>query len=185
MGSPGILRPGEPGYDEARRVWNAMVDRRPALDRPLSETADVVAAVALARRDGLEIGVRCGGHSVAGHAVPEGGLMIDLTPDGRGAGRPGAAAGVGAGRRPARGAGRGHPAVRAGDDGRQRLAHRRRRAHARRRDGLARPPVRAGLRQRAVLRGGHRGRRRRPRLGRRRTPSSSGACAAAAATSAW
>src|SRR3954449_8566422 len=79
MGCPGILRPGEPGYDEARRVWNAMVDRRPALIVRCHETAEVVAAVALARRDGLEIGVRCGGHSVAGHAVPEGGVMIDLT----------------------------------------------------------------------------------------------------------
>jgi FAD/FMN-containing dehydrogenase len=82
MGRPGILRPGEPGYDEARRVWNAMIDRRPALIARCHETADVVAAVALARRDGLEIGVRCGGHSVAGHAVPAGGLMIDLTPMG-------------------------------------------------------------------------------------------------------
>ena len=82
MGTPEILRPGEPGYDDARRVWNAMVDRRPALIVRCRETADVVTAVALARRDGLEIAVRCGGHSVAGHAVPEGGLMIDLTPMG-------------------------------------------------------------------------------------------------------
>src|SRR3954471_10084796 len=83
MGRPGILRPGEPGYDEARRVWNAMIDRRPALIARCSETADVVAAVGLARRDGLEIAVRCGGHRVGGHAVPERGLMIDLTPMGR------------------------------------------------------------------------------------------------------
>ena len=79
MGSPEILRPGEPGYDDARRVWNAMVDHRPALIVRCRETADVVTAVAMARRDGLELGVRCGGHSVAGHAVPDGGLMIDLT----------------------------------------------------------------------------------------------------------
>src|SRR3954452_12037747 len=83
MGRPGILRPGEPGYDDARRVWNAMIDRRPALIARCSETADVVAAVTLARREGLEIGVRCGGHSVAGHAVPDGGLMIDMTPMGK------------------------------------------------------------------------------------------------------
>src|SRR4051794_41432670 len=88
MGRPGILRPGEPGYDDARRVWNAMIDRRPALIARCSETADVVTAVALARRDGLEIGVRCGGHSVAGHAVPGGGVMIDLTPMGGGRGDP-------------------------------------------------------------------------------------------------
>ena len=77
-----ILRPGEVGYDQARTVWNAMVDRRPALIVRCREVGDVVAAVDLARREGLEIGIRCGGHSVVGHAVPEGGLMIDLTPMG-------------------------------------------------------------------------------------------------------
>jgi FAD/FMN-containing dehydrogenase len=82
LSDAGILRPGDAGYDEARRVWNAMVDRRPALIARCRETSDVVAAVALARREGLEIGVRCGGHSVVGHAVPEGGLMVDLTPMG-------------------------------------------------------------------------------------------------------
>lgn len=82
MTGPEVLRPGEPGYDDARRVWNAMIDRRPAAIVRCREAADVVAALAMARRDGLEVGVRCGGHSVAGHAVPEGGLMIDLTPMG-------------------------------------------------------------------------------------------------------
>ena len=77
-----MLRPGEVGYDEACQVWNAMVDRRPALVVRCQETQDVVDAIALARREGLEIGIRCGGHSVVGHAVPEGGLMIDLTPMG-------------------------------------------------------------------------------------------------------
>jgi FAD/FMN-containing dehydrogenase len=80
MGRIEILRSDDPGYDDARHVWNAMIDRRPALIARCHETADVVTAIALARRDRLEIGVRCGGHSVAGHAVPEGGLMIDLTP---------------------------------------------------------------------------------------------------------
>ena len=78
----GILRPGEVGYDEARQVWNAMVDRRPAMIVRCGDTRDVVKAVALARAEGLEIGIRCGGHSVVGHSVPEGGLMIDLTPMG-------------------------------------------------------------------------------------------------------
>lgn len=82
MGGPEVLRPDEPGYDEARRVWNAMIDRRPAAIVRCREAADVVAALAMARREGLEVGVRCGGHSVAGHAVPDGGLMVDLTPMG-------------------------------------------------------------------------------------------------------
>ncbi len=74
--------PGDVGFDEARTVWNAMVDHRPALVVRCRETGDVVAALALARREGLEVGVRCGGHSVVGHGVPDGGLMIDLTPMG-------------------------------------------------------------------------------------------------------
>jgi len=77
-----FLRPGDAGYDEARQVWNAMVDRRPALIARCHDARDVGAALALARRDGLEVGIRCGGHSVVGLAVPEGGLMIDLTPMG-------------------------------------------------------------------------------------------------------
>jgi FAD/FMN-containing dehydrogenase len=77
-----LVRPGEAGFDEARRIWNAMVDRRPALIARCRATSDVAAAVTLARQEGLEIGVRCGGHSVVGHAVPESGLMIDLTPMG-------------------------------------------------------------------------------------------------------
>ena len=82
MANAGILRPGEAGYDEARQVWNAMVDRHPAMIARCRDNRDVVAAISLARREGLEIGVRCGGHSVVGHAVPEGGLMVDLRPMG-------------------------------------------------------------------------------------------------------
>jgi FAD/FMN-containing dehydrogenase len=77
-----LLRPGDEGYDEARTVWNAMVDRRPQAIARCRSAADVAAAVRFAREHDLEIGVRCGGHSVLGLAVPEGGLMIDLTPMG-------------------------------------------------------------------------------------------------------
>ena len=75
-----LLRSGDQGYDEARTVWNAMIDRRPAAIARCESTEDVVAAVRFARTNGLEIGVRCGGHNIAGLAVPDGGLMIDLTP---------------------------------------------------------------------------------------------------------
>lgn len=75
-----LLTPGNAGYDTARTVWNAMVDRRPRMIVRAASFADVVAAVRMAREMDLEIGVRCGGHNVAGFAVPDGGLMIDLTP---------------------------------------------------------------------------------------------------------
>ena len=73
-----IVTPGDPGYDAARVVWNGMIDRRPALVvRPLS-TADVVAAVRLAREQSLLVAVRGGGHSIPGHGTCDGGIVIDL-----------------------------------------------------------------------------------------------------------
>jgi FAD/FMN-containing dehydrogenase len=75
-----MMRPGDPGYDAARAVWNAMVDRRPRLIAPCASVGDVVAAVRMARDAGLEIGVRCGGHNILGLAVPDDGLMVDLRP---------------------------------------------------------------------------------------------------------
>src|SRR5690349_18628747 len=77
-----FLTPVTPGYDSARSVWNAMVDHRPALIVRCRSVDDVVAAVRTARELDLEIGVRCGGHNVNGFAVPDDGLMIDLTPMG-------------------------------------------------------------------------------------------------------
>ena len=77
-----LLGPGDGDYDDTRSVWNAMVDRRPQLIAQCATRDDVAAAVRFAREHDLEIGVRCGGHGVLGLAVPEGGLMIDLTPMG-------------------------------------------------------------------------------------------------------
>ncbi len=74
-----VVLPEESGYHEARRVWNAMVDRRPAIIARCASPRDVAAAVRFARDRGLEIGVRGGGHGVLGLAVPDGGLMIDLS----------------------------------------------------------------------------------------------------------
>lgn len=74
-----VLVPGSPGYDAARTVWNGTVDRRPAYVVRCAGSDDVRAAVRVARELGLPLGVRGGGHSAAGWAVPEGGLMIDLS----------------------------------------------------------------------------------------------------------
>jgi len=78
--SGALLRPGEPGYDEARRVFNGLIDRSPALIARCHGEADIVAAVDFAREAGLEVAVRGGGHSIAGRCIGEGGVMIDLSP---------------------------------------------------------------------------------------------------------
>jgi FAD/FMN-containing dehydrogenase len=77
-----ILTSTDVDYDAARRVWNGMVDHRPAVIARCSDRDDVAAAIRFAGEHDLEIGVRGGGHSVIGHAVPDGGLMIDLSPMG-------------------------------------------------------------------------------------------------------
>lgn len=74
-----LLRPGEEGYDETRRVWNGAVDRRPGLIARCAGADDVVTAVRFARHHDLEVSVRGGGHSIAGLSVCEDGLMIDLS----------------------------------------------------------------------------------------------------------
>jgi FAD/FMN-containing dehydrogenase len=75
-----LCLPGEPGYDVARTIWNAMIDRRPALIVRAAGAADVIQAVNLAREHGLLLAVRGGGHNIAGNAVCDGGLMLDLSP---------------------------------------------------------------------------------------------------------
>jgi FAD/FMN-containing dehydrogenase len=74
-----VFTPGDDGYDEARTVWNGMIDRHPALIVRATGTADVVTAVEFARANDLGVAVRGGGHNVAGRAVSDGDLTIDLS----------------------------------------------------------------------------------------------------------
>jgi FAD/FMN-containing dehydrogenase len=73
-----VIDASDPGYDQARRVWNGAIDRHPAMIARCRDTADVVTAVEFGRARGLPIAVRAGGHGVAGRAVCDGGLVIDL-----------------------------------------------------------------------------------------------------------
>ncbi len=75
-----LLAPGAPGYDEARAVWNGMYDRRPGLVIRCAGAADVRAGVRFAAERGLLLSVRGGGHNIAGSAVADGGLLLDLSP---------------------------------------------------------------------------------------------------------
>lgn len=75
-----VIRPGDAGYDAARRVYNAMVDKHPALIARCTGVADVLGAVTFARDHHLLVAVRGGGHNVAGNALCDGGIVIDLSP---------------------------------------------------------------------------------------------------------
>ncbi|HET6316703.1 MAG TPA: FAD-binding oxidoreductase, partial [Chloroflexota bacterium] len=74
-----LLLPGEGGYDEARAIWNAMIDRRPALIARCLGVADVVACVNFAREHALPLSIKGGGHNISGLAVSDGGLMLDMS----------------------------------------------------------------------------------------------------------
>lgn len=75
-----LLLSGDPGYDEARSVWNAMIDKRPGLIARCAGAADVLHAIRFAREHGLLIAVKGAGHNIAGSGVCDDGLMIDLSP---------------------------------------------------------------------------------------------------------
>ncbi len=77
--SGNIFEPGDPGYDDARAIWNAMIDRHPAIIAQCLNVDDVIAAVKLAGARNLPMSIRGGGHNVAGHAVCDKGIMIDLS----------------------------------------------------------------------------------------------------------
>jgi FAD/FMN-containing dehydrogenase len=74
-----VLRPGDDDYDEARKIWNGLIDRRPALIVQCTGAADVVDCVNFAREQKLVLSIKGGGHNVAGNAVNDGGLVIDLS----------------------------------------------------------------------------------------------------------
>ena len=74
-----VLRAGDQGYDDARAIWNGLIDRRPALIVRCTGAADVVDAVNFAREQNLLLSVKGGGHNVAGNAVNDGGVVIDLS----------------------------------------------------------------------------------------------------------
>jgi FAD/FMN-containing dehydrogenase len=75
-----LCLPGVAGYEEARSIWNAMIDRRPAAVVRAAGASDVIQTVRLAAQHGLLLSVRGGGHNIAGNAVCDGGLMLDLSP---------------------------------------------------------------------------------------------------------
>src|SRR5450432_1463515 len=74
-----VLVPGDASYDEVRQIWNAMIDRRPALIAQCTSPEDVVQSVKFAREQELLVSIRGGGHNIAGNAVCDDGLMIDLS----------------------------------------------------------------------------------------------------------
>ncbi len=166
-----VLLPGNDAYEGARKIWNAMVDKRPAVIARCAGVSDVVRAVGFARETGLELAVRGGGHNIAGSALSDGGIVVDLSrmkstqvdPRAR-------RVTVEGGRHPGRPRRR-DPGARPGDAGRHQFDHRRRRPHPGRRLRLAQPQVRHDHRQPGIGRGRHRRRRRGARQ-RHRAPRS-------------
>jgi FAD/FMN-containing dehydrogenase len=74
-----VVTPQDAAYEEARRIWNGLIDRRPALIARPADAEEVARAIAYARAEGLAVAVRCGGHSIPGHSSVDGGLVVDLS----------------------------------------------------------------------------------------------------------
>ncbi len=74
----GLIEPGDPGYDAARKVYNGMIDRRPRLIARCADVADVMTAVTFGREQKLVVAIRGGGHNAGGLGVCDDGLVIDL-----------------------------------------------------------------------------------------------------------
>ena len=74
-----IIQPKDSNYDEARKIWNAMIDRKPALIVQVADADDVSAAIKFARANKLDITIRGAGHNIAGNSICNDGLMIDFS----------------------------------------------------------------------------------------------------------
>jgi len=74
-----LLRPDDPGYNDARKIWNGMIDKRPALIARCAGVADVIQCVNFAHANSMLVAVRGGGHNISGNAMCDGGLVIDLS----------------------------------------------------------------------------------------------------------
>ncbi len=153
-----VVRPGDPGYDDARAIWNGLIDRKPALIVQPTGAADVVDAVNFAREHELLLSIKGGAHNVAGNAVNDGGLVIDLSKMRGVHVDPVDADGAGSGRRDLGRLRPGDPALRARGSGRRCLDHGHRRTDAPRRRGPSAAKVRPLDRQPALGRHRDRGR---------------------------
>ena len=74
-----VLVPGDGAYEGARKIWNAMIDKRPSIIARCTNTSDVVSGVNFARENGLLLAIRGGGHNIAGNAICDDGLVLDLS----------------------------------------------------------------------------------------------------------
>ena len=178
-----LVTPSSEQYDEARSIWNAAHDLRPAVVIRWAGVSDVIRGVDFARSEGLPLALRGGGHSIPGFSTTDGGVVLDLSP----------MKGIRvdpAARRVVAQAGclwsdldQENAGVRARADRRAGLDDRDRRVHPRRRRRLAAPSLRPDLRQPCRCRRRHGGRAAGPRQRRQSTRTCSGRCAAAAGTS--